>query len=257
MSEQQTIPQVPQAPQAPAAPAAPAPKTVTMTEDELHALRAQWKQDAIKERFKNAPDPDEIAALRKERDELAAERAKRADAEKTEIEKLIAARDQALAAEKAAKAEADRKVAEAAGRYDEQFKRTEILRAVDLLKKKGVIAESVLADDVVELTSRNLAVADGKVTGKDQYERPQSVEDYLAAWVSQPARSNYRPPAPAGTGTEPGRAPGDAQQYQAPKTPEEAWSRLGKTRPLSPASRRSKANERKPPPGAPTGALPE
>lgn len=218
-----TTTQEPQQVQA-AAPSAPAAKTVTMTEDELHALRRQWKEEAVKDRFKNQPDPAEIDRLRKERDQLASEKAQRDDAEKTELQKLVEARDAALAKAADAEAKAQERISQAQATVNAKLVESEVLRAIETLQKKGVIAQSVYSQDIVELTAKGLNVADGKVTGRDQYERPCTVEDYLTAWVAQPNRANYRPPAPAGTGTDPGGVPGEHKE--PPKTTSQAWSRV-------------------------------
>ncbi len=206
-----------------------APEIVTFTKQELEQARKVWeaeaKKVAIQERFKNSPTPEEIKALQRERDELLKAVKAKQDSEKTEVDKLREARDAALLSAETAKREAEKQIADTTARYDAERKVTEILRAVSELKTEGVFAAGVSAEHVATLTAGSISVIEGKMLGKDSYERPCSVKDYLKLWAAQPSQLYFRPPAPAGTGTEPGRAPGDADK-EPPRTASEAWSRV-------------------------------
>lgn len=239
MSDTTTTTQSPTAPTAqPAAPAAP--EVITFTPDKLEefkaSLRREGAQQGLDERFKNWLKPDEARALKAELDSFKKSKAEKDAVEQTATEKALAARDAALNEIDKIRREAEQRVVEATTRFDAERKTSAILTAVESLRKRGIIAESVLADDVAELTAKHLTVADGKVTGKDQYERPCSVEEFLTAWVAQPTRANYRPPAPAGTGNEPGRSPG-APTVKPIESPEEGYRRLGGLKTRKPAQR--------------------
>lgn len=219
----------PVAPVAPVAPAAPpTPRTVTMTEDELGSQRKAWQAEAaeraVRDRFKNQPDPAEFDRLSKELATYKAAQAKQAEAEATELQKANAARDTALAEAAKAKQDAEQRIAETQARYDEKTKTTEILKAVTNLQAQKIIASGIPAEDIAEIVGKHIAVIDGKATGKDAYERVCTVEDFLKTWVAQPNRANYRPPAPAGTGTDPGQPPGTSKE--PPKNAAEAWARV-------------------------------
>lgn len=206
VNEPGATPQPP--PVVPAAPVAPEPDKVTMTKAELETQRKAWQAEAaeraVRERFKNQPDPAEIEKLTKELATYKAAQAKQAEAEATELQKANQARDTALAEAAKARQEADARIAETQARYDEKTKTTEILKAVTNLQAQKVIASGIPAEDIAEIVGKHIAVVDGKATGKDAYERVCSVEDFLKTWVAQPNRANYRPPASAGMGTGPG-----------------------------------------------------
>jgi len=199
-----------------------------MTEDELSAQRKAWQAEAaeraVKDRFKNQPDPAEYDRLTKEVAAYKAAQAKQAEAEATELQRANAARDTALAEAAKAKHDAEAAIAQTQARFDEKTKTTEILKAVTTLQAQKVIAQGVPAEDIAEIVGKYITVIDGKATGKDAYERVCSVEDFLKTWVAQPNRVNYRPPAPAGTGTDPGSAPGTV--VQPPRNASEAWARV-------------------------------
>jgi hypothetical protein len=208
----------------PAAPAAP--KTVTMTEAELEEAKRAWRaegaQQGLDDRFKNWLPPGEVKKLRDEAAAARADRDAKDEKEKTDLQRAQDATSAALNEKERIQRDADARVAQVTAQFDAERKRTAILGAVDSLKKRGVMAESVLAEDVAELTGKHLNVIEGKVVGKDQYERPCTVDDFLTAWVAQPIRANYRPPAPAGTGTAPGRAPG-VEPVKPPENADDAW----------------------------------
>jgi hypothetical protein len=203
------------APAAPAASAAGAGQPITMTQTQLDELKAQWKRDAVMERFGEQGLTPEA---RKRVQELEAENARLKGATLSETQQAIAQRDEVarqLADEKVNSAKA---VQAAEQRYLDQVLTTKVTEYGTL---RGV--PGVQGGHFARATKDLLKVNDkGDVYGVD----PRTglhvpLAQFLDAWRAEEVNKMWNPPPGSGDGTHTGR-PAEAPAFDLSKaTPEQ------------------------------------
>jgi len=153
----------------------------------------------VDERFKNAPDPDEVKRLREERAQLAKEKQELEDAKKSELEKQIERASKLEAAIREAEARAVKVEQEAAAKERRILIENEIRRYADANKTPHV--ERM----VREATSLFQVADDGKPFAEDTASgKHLSMKERLDAFRRETGNEIYNPPLVRGSNQRPG-----------------------------------------------------